>query len=81
MGGHRDSHWEEQWEHAAFRWVLGLGALTGAWWTVFGLLELQALAAGKFSLAAPILVVALLAGVVPVRRALRVDPIAALRNE
>lgn len=64
MGGHRNNHWEEQWEHAAFRWVLGLGALTGAWWMLFGLIELQALAAGRFSLAVPILLVALLPNIV-----------------
>jgi hypothetical protein len=64
MGGHIDSHQEERWEHAAFRWVLGLGALAGAWWMLFGMIVLQALAAGRLSLAMPLLLVGLLPNMV-----------------
>lgn len=60
MNRELEGNHEEQWERVAFHWVLGLGVLTGAWWTFFGLLEVRALAEGRFGLAAPILIVALL---------------------
>ncbi len=44
---------EDRWEDAAFRWVLGLGAVLGAWWALCALLGLQALAAGRWELALP----------------------------
>src|SRR5688572_18762816 len=50
---------EDQWERVAFYWVLGLGVLTGAWWTLFGMLTLGAMVSGKLGLAAPMLVLAL----------------------
>lgn len=49
-----DRHWEE----AAFRWVLGLGAAVGAWWTLLGLQALEALADGRWPAALAALVLA-----------------------
>ncbi len=47
---------EDRWAGAAFRWVLGLGALLGAWWALCALLALQGLVAGRWELAAPAVV-------------------------
>ena len=52
---------EALWEQAALRWVLGLGAVAGAWWMLFGLVALEALQGGRVGVAAP----AVILGVVP----------------
>jgi uncharacterized membrane protein len=47
MNERYESEQDQHWEQAAFRWVLGLGVLLGAWWTLFGMLALAALAIGS----------------------------------
>lgn len=51
---------EEQWEEVALRWTLGLGAIVGAWWMLFGMMTLQAVLASRWGLAVTTLILGML---------------------